>query len=143
MQLVEKDVASDLANRIVRDFGDGNYRKDRYIFDQITKLPKNYTSNRVPVSKLLASLGETALFVILDPHPNNSSSVKDVSMHFGLDNEWAYKVTVDEVREIFLNEDCDFYLLNKDGELIAVGCHEDFIEQGERIVWAPSPIADT
>jgi len=143
MQLIKRDYANELANRIVSKFGDGNYHKDRYIFDQITKLPDNYISNRVPVSKLLDSLDQTELLVILDPHPNNSASVKDVSMHFGLENEWAYKVSVDEVRAIFSNEDCDLYLLNKDGDLLAVGCHEDSMDQGERIVWVPSPVADT
>jgi len=143
MELLEKNVANELTNRIVTDFGDGNYRKERYIFDQITRLPDHYVSNRVPLSPLLTSLGPAELLVILDPHPNNSSCVKDVSVHFGVENEWAYKLTIDEVRAVFSNEDCDLYLLNTNGDLIAVGCHEDSIEEGERIVWAPTPETDT
>lgn len=143
MQLIEKNFANELAGSIVKKFGDGNYRKDRYIFDQITKLPDNYVSNRIAVSKLLDSLEQRELLVILDPHPNNSASVKDVSNRFGVESEWAYKLSVDEVKSVFSNEECDLYLLNGDGELLAVGCHEDSIEKGERIVWVPSPNAYT
>lgn len=143
MDLVEKDVANALTNKIVRNFGDSDYRKDRYIFDQITRLPDHYIARRVPVSTLLASLDQVELFVILDPHPNNASCVKCLSNQFGFENELAYKVSVDEARLFFSYEDCDMYLLNVRGDLIAVGCHEDSFERGERIVWTPIPIAET
>jgi hypothetical protein len=141
MRLIENGFANELASRIVKNFGDGNYRKDRYIFDQITKLPNNYTASRVAVSKVLASLDQTELLVILDPHPNNSASVQEVAAHFGFVNEWAYRASVAEVKDIVSYQECDFYLLNGNGDLLAVGCHEDYIDHGERLVWVPSPKA--
>lgn len=139
MRNIDKNFCSQVITKILRDFGNGVHREGHYIFDDITRLPEGMTDERIAASKLadeLKCLSE--IFIIFDPHPNNRINIDELSHQLNAQSlDCGVAVSSRELSPFFAATECDFYLTNHQGELLAVACHEDTVQNSERFVWRP------
>jgi hypothetical protein len=123
--------------RIVKEFGNGELLSDKYLFEQITRLPEGYTAHRMRVTEAVATIGEHNVLVFLDTHPNNRKHAKEVSKQIGSEGAFEFQLSKNEVSDVLRFDNCDMYVTTLEGRLLIVGCHEDAVVDGEREVWVP------
>jgi hypothetical protein len=122
--------------KIIGDFGDGTFRPDRYVFEQITRLPSCASQERIAVNAAISRLpvvGEVA--VIFDPYPQNRRFSLEVADLAGASTSPGFLTLAVGVEWLLSFVNCDMYVTTTDGDLLIVGCHEDEVVDGDRIVW--------
>jgi hypothetical protein len=137
MKTVSEQLARQILDRIIADFGDGEFSPSKYVFEQITRLPAGYSSQRQMLGDAINSLDESAVIVLLDPHPNNRTSAQTVAAHVGAPGTFAFEMPTKELFHIMSFDECDMCITTLGGRLLIVGCHEDTVVNGEREVWTP------
>lgn len=84
MDLVECNKAEAVLAQIVQSFGDGELQRDKYVFEQIVRLPDGCSSRRVGVTEAVSAVSDADVLVVLDPHPNNAKSATEVAGSLGV-----------------------------------------------------------
>ncbi len=137
MEIIDNDDAEALLLRIVQSFGNGGLRSDKYVFEQILHLPDGFSSRRMTLTDAVSSIADDEVLVVLDPHPNNAKSARLVAESVGAADASAFRLSKRELPRVLAYDDCDMYITDRDGNLLAVGCHEDPIHECERKIWVP------
>jgi hypothetical protein len=141
MKYVDQQSCEAALSNILSVFGTGDYRRDGYVFDGITRLPIGMKAVRMPSGQLLDALrDETSLWVVFDPNVKNRASVITLLRHLDVP-EYAPGLAIEgaELSRIFDPQfiECDFYITTPLGKLLGVASHEDEVRNGERIIWCP------
>jgi len=125
-----------LEARIAAEFGTEPHDPRKYLFDQITRIPEALVDVRLPLSRFLDRLEHIPrLFLFFDRHPNNAKLVARLLASLGLPRELGFEAGAADLRQFLSDDQCDMYVTTTDGQLLAVGCHEDDVVQGERVIW--------
>jgi hypothetical protein len=131
MLSVEEERA--ITERIVRDHGNGSFKKELYLFDQI----RGSSGDRSKLSEALHRITANEVVVLLDRHPNNRTFAQEVMKHVGMVESWAFVVSTEQLEGVLGFIDCDMYVTSRQGCLLLVGCHEDERVSNDRTVWLP------
>jgi hypothetical protein len=137
MSLISDEQRDAISRRIVEDFGDGKLLPDKYLFEQITRLPTGFSDHRMKVSDAVSTITDHDVIVLLDTHPNNRKSAEEVSEYIGKRDAFAFRLSKNVVANVLRFDQCDMYVTTVDGRLVIVGCHEDSVVDEEREVWVP------
>jgi hypothetical protein len=139
MKSITEAFRNEIIETVVREFGNGEFRPTKYLFEQITRLPSGFSHHRmkagVAIGRLAAAKGECV--VIFDPHPNNRRAVRAATERIGMTDTSGFFASPGDVERLLSFHDCDIYVTSETGRLLIVGCHEDEIVDGERMVWVP------
>jgi hypothetical protein len=143
MKILTQDEIEKLSLQIVRTFGNGVLEDGRYLFDQIQHLPDGYVDKGTDAHEAFARFDDLEVVVLLDPHPDNARFAAEVASSLGAGDSRGFLLPKHEAEEILNKFDyCDIYIISRDGDLLAVGTHEDKRrEDGQRIVCVPIPNA--
>jgi len=115
-------------------------RSEKYLFDQMTRLPCGFTDDHVPVSAALARVATDEVQVVVDPHLSNRAFAEEVAASLGMPGAMGFVVPRGVLPEILRFENCDMYVFDGCDRLVFVACHEDRVIEGERQVWTSWPI---
>ena len=121
--------------RIISDFGDGQVRTDKYIFEQITHLPPGGSCCRLKAGDAIGYIGDAGAIVVLDPHPNNRRFAIEVAEHLGSPDDLCFHLSRQQVERVLRFDQCDMYVIGVERDVLIVGCHEDRSIEDEREVW--------
>jgi hypothetical protein len=136
MKTITETHRSTLIQTIVTDFGDGAFDPGKYVFDQITRLPGCASQERMQAREAVGRVSAIHPLVILfDPHPENRRFALEVAHSAGVPNAPGFLASATDVGKLLLFDRCDMYVTSAAGRLLIVGCHEDPVVDGERIVW--------
>jgi hypothetical protein len=134
MDILTENQQHAIAERIVRDFGDGVLKGEVYLFDQII----GALGCRVRLSDVLPKIAdEKDVVVLLDRHPNNHQFAQQLMRHLGVSDAWGVTVPTEQLQGILRFIDCDLYVTTLHGRLLLVACHEDVWVDDDRTVWSP------
>jgi len=137
MDALDKTWQDALARNIVGQYGDGVLRYDKYLFEQITRLPPGTSARRIKAGRFASAIAEDKTIVFLDPHTSNRKFAQEVAAHCGDSDALAFSVQSEKILGVLQFSNCDMYLLSPEGTLLAVATHEDSEEDGERMIWIP------
>jgi len=128
--------------KILSDFGDGTLKAGQYVLDSITRIPDGFSHIRLKVAEFLLRLEELGeVLVIFDQHPSNAASRLQLLRIFGIDEDIpALRVSNSDLAPFLINGDCDLYIVDNNGRLLAVASHEDETFGNERRIWCPIPL---
>jgi hypothetical protein len=137
MKSLTEDERTGIATAIVRDFGNGILRSDKSLLNQITKAPPGHSWGHVTRNEAMSLIDQPRVYVIFDPEVQNQKFVAEVAKSLGLPDAPGYVLPKERINDFLKCENCDMFFTTSDGHLIFVGCHEDPVIQGERLVSAP------
>lgn len=134
MKSLTIDRADELLKSLIRLYGKGGQSStySDYIFDSIAMEKGDLK---------VFSLPNATYYIVFDPHYNNSFEKSKVCSEVGLENVPGLECDSVELMNLVNDHvDCDLYVFNMEDQLIAVGTHEDQIQNGKRLMWHPRPI---
>lgn len=141
MEKLSIEKRNELLEGIVILFGERKFPSGGYVFDAITKLPPGYTGERVSAHVLATRLQtEGSVFVVFDTNPYSVVSTSKWSRKVGLEDVLGIRAAPEEISSIYSEFECDFYVLNESGFLLAVATHEDECGEDGRMIWAVSKL---
>lgn len=128
-----------IIHKIVLDFGDGNFNRDKYVFDQIKRLPRNFVEKRVSQIALVDFLKvHNKVCVVFDPIASSKMFLRPLLISLNIDEDTCGVTTHPSNLLPFLSEqDSDFYVTTTGGDLLSVACHEDNWKGNLRFMWCP------
>ena len=131
-----------MLTKIVHTFGKGGLDSNKYVFDLITDLPPGFAEKKLPSSEVVSQLLQRdEICVIFDPNTQNDVYRWQLLRHLGMpEDTMGFKLSPRDILPFISATDCDFYITTTDGLLLTVGCHEDHLSNGERIMWCPAMI---
>ena len=133
---IADDRVLDILREIVEEFGDGRLSADKNVFDQITRTTADVSEKRLTVDEVVSRISNRDVLVVLDPHPSNRAFANSVAQHFGDQDALGFQAPGSRVADFLRFYDCDMYITTLDGKLLAVGCHEDLLKDGQRVLWS-------
>ena len=136
VEALDDATINECLQRFVADFGDGELRAGKYVFDQMTRLPAGASSCRMKVREIGVLIGGGPVVLILDPHPQNRPFARKVAESLGAPSALGFRVSEQEVLQALEFVECDMYVATLEKDLLIVGCHEDEVIGGEREIWA-------
>jgi hypothetical protein len=138
MRGINEDSANRLRDRVFAELEVIDFDPRRYWFDYLGRLPVGYTATHRTIEELCTSIGPaTTCIALFDPHPNNRRWVVECMNKLGLPNEVGCIVDAKSLTRILLfTPELDIYILDIEGRLLAVACHEDTEnDQGKRLLY--------
>ncbi len=126
--------------RIVAEYGNGVLRGDRYLWEQIQRVPEGWTQKFLAPKELceLAARHEQVVLLI-DRNPDNIADVCAYMTARNLPCGTAFTVSVEELADILEQQHFDMYVLSAEGVLLGAASHEDREVDGVRQIWSPVP----
>jgi hypothetical protein len=125
-----------LAQSLVAEFGVEPLVPNRYLFEQVIRIPTGWSDCKLSLKTAFDGISATEILIIFDAQPQNAPAALQASEYLGARGELGFVVDRAVAREVIdCFSDCDMFLTDSPRSFWIAGCHEDKIQDGQRYVW--------